>query len=101
MSDICDGVCVNPHWMLDFALNIDVDAWDDALNEQAALTTGQRRIVLPKVDKSGSAWQPDLTTLFYSFETTLNPLRKWEDLLVQFADAVARYNARYATRGHG
>ena len=105
MERVCNEICVNPHWVMDFAVNHDPDPWDDALAEQSPIQQQPqepiRRVYLPHVNKGASNWQPAALHRDSSFEihqSVSNPLRHWEELIRQCSYAAARYRERYASR---
>ena len=106
MRAICDGECENPHWVLDFALNIVPDPWEDALNEQSPIQqppqSPVRRVYLPRVVKNERGWLPgDIGTPAERFDihqTIGNPVRYWETLIRRCATAAERFRERFAVR---
>ena len=106
VMDICEGECANPHWVLDFALNMVPDDWEDALNEQSPIQQQPqaplRRVYLPRVLKEANGWIPGSLNLadelFHIHQTTTNPIRYWESLTRNCARAAGRYRERYAAR---
>ena len=103
MTGVCEVECSTPHWLLDFALTIDPDAWEDALAEQSE-DQGSRRVFIPKILKSSEPWMPgsigDTNQYYTIFNTPLNPLRFFEDQILRFAEAAERYRRDYAIRSH-
>ena len=103
MRGVCEVECNTPHWLLDFALNIDVETWEDALAEQAQ-SADSRRVYIPKVLKDATPWQPGAignTNQYYViFNSPLNPLRFLEEQIENFSLATKHYRERYAVRSH-
>ena len=103
MRSVCEVECDTPHWILDFALNIDADAWEDSLAEQSQLSDS-RRVFIPKVLKDSKPWQPgsigDTNQYFVIFNSALNPLRFFDEQIENFSKATKRYRDQYAVRSH-